>query len=113
MLRTIVAALLAAFALTVHAETPPKAQVPPPPPLPDKSQVEEQSGFQPEPQVSIIQKGDETITEYRLNGKLYMVKVQPKVGPAYYLLDEAGNGQMKRFEGKPNLKPPMWVLFKF
>ena len=33
-----------------------------------------------EPDVNIIQKKDRTIQEYRMNGKLYMIKVTPSVG---------------------------------
>ena len=63
-------------------------------------------------QVRIIEQKEATITEYRANGKLYKIKVQPRVGPAYYLIDKEGKGQMVREDSLPNLAVPMWVLFE-
>ena len=57
---------------------------PPPPPL--------QSGEALEPEVTIIQRNDEKVYEYRVSGRVYMVKVVPVVGPAYYFLDQNGDG---------------------
>jgi hypothetical protein len=37
-----------------------------------------------EPQVTIVKKETETREEYRIKGKLYMVKVTPAVGKPYY-----------------------------
>ena len=51
-----------------------------------------QSGDSIEPDINIIQQEDRTIEEYRVNGQLYMIKVIPVVGPAYKLLDTAGDG---------------------
>lgn len=53
-----------------------------------------QSGETMEPDITIIRKGKKTIQEYRKNGKLYMVKVTPAVGPSYYLIDTDGDGNM-------------------
>jgi len=53
-----------------------------------------QSGEIMEPDITIIRKGKKTIQEYRKNGKLYMVKVVPAVGPSYYLIDTDGDGDM-------------------
>lgn len=68
-----------------------------------------------EPQVTIIQDGAETIEEYRLNGKLYMIKVIPNKGRPYYLVDADGDGQMetRRNDLDPNLLIPSWVLFRW
>ncbi len=53
----------------------------------------------------------ETITEHRLNGKLYRMEVKPDKGPAYTLIDEKGEGKFVRM-GEVNTKiaVPMWVL---
>lgn len=88
--------LLSLFALpfSVHAaddEAPPRLeQVPevPEPPMPVKS------GETMEPDITIVRKGKKTIQEYRRNGRLYMVKVVPDIGPAYYLRDTDGDGKM-------------------
>ena len=63
-------------------------------------------------QVTTRKSGTDTIDEYRLGGKLYKQRVQPASGPAYYLIDEKGEGKFTRVDG-PDLKlsVPMWVLF--
>jgi hypothetical protein len=82
--------------------------VPEPPELPDPIET----GESIEPQITIIRKEDAVIEEYRINGRLYMVKVTPAIGPAYYLKDADGNGKMDptRYELEdPSV--PEWVLF--
>lgn len=64
--------------------------VPEPPELP----MPVQSGETLEPDITIIRKGKKTIQEYRKNGKLYMVKIIPPIGPAYYYIDTNGDGNM-------------------
>ena len=66
------------------------APVPEPPELP----MPVQSGETLEPDITIIRRGKKTIQEYRKNGVLYMVKIVPAVGPAYYLMDTDGDGNM-------------------
>ena len=51
-----------------------------------------------EPEVNIIKQTDQTIEEYRIGGRLYMIKVTPKVGPPYYLVDDLGDGKFARQE---------------
>ena len=62
--------------------------------------------------VTTRQSGTDTIEEYRLGGRLYKQRIQPASGPAYYLIDEKGEGKFTRVDG-PDLKiaVPMWVLF--
>lgn len=64
--------------------------VPEPPELP----MPVKSGETLEPDITIIRKGKKTIQEFRKNGVLYMVKIIPAVGPAYYLIDTDGDGNM-------------------
>jgi hypothetical protein len=64
--------------------------IPEPPELP----MPVQSGETLEPDITIIRKGKKTIQEFRKNGVLYMVKIIPAVGPAYYLIDTDGDGNM-------------------
>ncbi|MDN0084147.1 DUF2782 domain-containing protein [Crenobacter sp. SG2305] len=113
MRRLLFAALLVSAAIPALATTPApsptpstKAEVPPPPTISDDN-----TG--PEPEVRIIQKGKEKIEEYRMNGHLYMVKVTPAVGPAYYLIDEEGNGQLKQVNPNRRIITPQWVLKRF
>jgi len=67
-----------------------------------------------EPEINIIQKDDRIVEEYRHNGELYMVKVTPAVGPAYYYIDTDGDGSLesKQFELQSGLVPN-WILFKW
>jgi hypothetical protein len=90
------------FALSASALAQVAATLPPPPPLEDSE----------EPQITIIPGGDSanTVTEYRLHGKLYMVKVTPPHGEPYYLIDHEGKGQMVRDNSGPVLSVPMWVI---
>ena len=84
------------------------ADAPLPPELPEPLE----SGETIEPEVYIIRTEQEVIEEYRVNGHLYMVKITPRIGKPYYLIDENGDGQM---EGKISdiyntPRVPQWVL---
>lgn len=87
--------------------------VPEPPELPDPLE----SGEVIEPEVTIIQKDEGTIEEYRVNGVLYKVKVTPNVGPVYYLVDRNGDGQLEKVNDVQALDNdfvvPQWVLFEW
>jgi Protein of unknown function (DUF2782) len=101
--------LFASSALMAGNSTPGGLEpVPEPPDLPDPLET----GENIEPQVTIIRKEDAVIEEYRLNGNLYMVKVTPAIGPAYYLIDNDGDGQMEsRSREMGDVIVPQWVLF--
>lgn len=80
----------------------------PPPPEPV------QSGEPLEPEVTIIQKDGETVEEYRVAGRLYMVKVTPSVGAPYYLMDQDGDGRLEsRVDGLTDPIVPQWVIFSW
>ena len=66
-----------------------------------------------EPDITITTRGTDQVEEYRYNGQLYMIKITPKHGVPYYLIDEQGRGQFKRSDLQPDVKPPMWVLKRF
>jgi hypothetical protein len=90
-------------------EEPPA--VPEPPELPPRIQ----SGEEMEPDITIIRKGKDTIQEFRRNGKLYMIKVQPQVGPPYYFLDKNGDGVMdvKKNDLDKGTNINQWLLFEW
>jgi hypothetical protein len=98
----LIAASLAAAAPPVFAQADRPADLqpipePPPPPAP-------------------LDGGDVTTEpqEYRMNGKLYMVKVTPSHGVPYYLMDENGMGVMTRYDDlDTGLRVPKWVIFSF
>lgn len=64
-----------------------------------------------EPQVNIVKAEKETREEFRIKGKLYMIKVTPSVGKPYYLVDRQGDGNFIESDAiGPMTKPPMWIL---
>lgn len=83
----------------------PLPEPPPPPP-----------GYEPElePQVTITQRGQDKVEEYRINNKLYMIKVTPAHGVSYYLIDDRGDGTWSRQDSLDSgLRVPMWVIRRF
>ena len=107
----LVAILLLCIALPVAAQTKPSLQpLPEPPPPPP--------GYQPdpalEPQVTIRRQGLDTVEEYRIGGKLYMIKITPARGRPYYMIDHRGDGRFTRQDSvDTGLRPPMWVIHQF
>ena len=85
--------------------------VPPPPDIPNPLE----SGQPIEPEVTIIRRPDAVIEEYRVNGRMFMMKVTPKVGPAYYLVDRDGDGRMeaRMTSLKDDFVVPQWVIFSW
>jgi hypothetical protein len=66
------------------------------------------------PAVTIRPSGQGSVVEYRANGRLYMLKVIPKVGKPYYLIDQKGDGQFARQDSLDSgMRPPMWVIKEF
>lgn len=112
--RALLAALLLAMALPVAAQTgakPPVLQpVPEPPPPPPGYELDSAL----EPQVTILKRGTDTVEEYRIGGKLYMVKVTPARGAPYYMIDHKGDGTFTRQDHfSSDIRPPMWVIYSF
>ncbi len=97
-----VALLMTANVYAANIDTPPVL----PEPMMDGESIESE--------VNIIQKDDRTIEEYRANGQLYMIKVIPVVGPAYYYIDSDGDGSLEtaRHELSGHIVPN-WILFKW
>lgn len=54
-----------------------------------------QDGEPMEADITIRREGDKVIQEYKVNGKIYKIKVIPAVGPAYYFIDPDGDGEME------------------
>ncbi len=90
MLRTLIISLLLLPAIGIAEQSMKPALVPEPPELP----MPVQDGEVLEPDITIIRKGKKTIQEFRKNGQLYMIRIKPAVGPAYYLIDTDGDGNM-------------------
>lgn len=100
-------ASLPTFAAGKVPPQPPKDSTPVPGGAPTASDIGE-------PVITIRNKGRERIEEYRLKGKLYMVRVTPPVGKPYYLVDEMGRGEFTRHEGPAApTAVPQWVIKTF
>lgn len=84
------------------------AIVPPPPPR-------VQSGEVIEPEVNIIENSKERIEQYSVNGQVYAVKITPKSGPAYYLIDSDGDGNLETRSNdiERGMEVPQWILFSW
>ena len=116
----IFALLLTPLSAVAAEEAPPAA--PPGPedqltPAPEPPQIPEavQSGETLEPEITIVKKPDQTIEEYRINGQLFKVKITPSSGPAYYLIDQDGDGVL---ETRSNdlataSQIPPWLIFSW
>jgi hypothetical protein len=102
--------LLSGFSLGAFAATktaPAKLEPPPPPPA-------QNADSNDEPEVKIIKETDQTVEEYRMGGKLYMIKITPKVGKPYYMVDDQGDGKFSRQESLDSgVRPPRWVIHRF
>lgn len=103
----LVTVLLLSIASNAGAEDPqPISAPPPPPPL--------QSGQPLEPEVTIRRTEREVVYEYRRNGELYMVRVQPRVGPPYHFVDVNNDGTLDYRPGEPvhnNIN--QWILYRW
>jgi hypothetical protein len=51
----------------------------------------------------------DVISEYRVQGQLRMVRVQPARGPAYYMIDSNGDGRLDRSKG--DVSPVYFKLY--
>jgi Protein of unknown function (DUF2782) len=65
-------------------------------------------------EVTITKQAEQTVEEFRSGGKLYMIKITPKVGPPYYLVDDLGDGKFSHHLNlDPGFRPPRWVIHRF
>ena len=84
---------------------------PEPPDIPPRVK----SGETLEPEVTIRKDVGETVTEYRLNGRLHSIKVEPAAGPTYWLVDTTGDGftdtRVNNYD--PPFAIPGWVILRW
>ncbi len=68
-----------------------------------------------EPQVTTRQEGPNVVQEYRIRGKLYMMRVTTPGGRPYILMDHKGDGTFSRQDNTldPGVRVPQWVLLEF
>ena len=109
--------------VSAQSNTANKSEPASPPPPPDLINQSEQEmpelpdlGADPsmEPQVTIKKGDEETIEEYRVNGQLYMIKVIPRIGKPYFLLNKRSPvGEIHRDDMESGVSVPMWQLYRF
>ncbi|MEW6764433.1 MAG: DUF2782 domain-containing protein [Pseudomonadota bacterium] len=103
-------ALSAALLLSLAPPAFAQEDVPPPPPA-----ATTPGDSVPEPEVTIRQTGEQNVEEYRIKGRLYMVKITPKDAPPYYLIDNDGDGELETRHFGPLDSPaiPHWILLRW
>ena len=62
--------------------------------------------------IRTIDNGD-VVEEYRVNGRLTMVKVKPRNAPAYSLLDTNGDGRLDKKDAEGPVAPVYWTLYEW
>ena len=116
-MRILLAALAAALAFPAAAQSTPRPRPPgtvpleePPAPPPITQEAPEL-----EPEVTTRTEGDNQIQEYRVRGRLYMVRVTPRHGRSYILMDHQGTGELTRHDNPldSGVRVPQWVLMEF
>jgi len=102
--------LLSGLSLSAFAQPPVPSNLEPLPP-PPAFDAQEELG---EPEVTITKETEQTVEEFRANGRLYMIKITPKHGVPYYLVDDRGDGKFARQESLDSgLRVPQWIIHKF
>jgi uncharacterized protein DUF2782 len=92
-------------------KVPPGLQpLPEPPPMPPGALESAEV-----PQVTTRKQDGDTIEEYRVGGRVVMIRVTPARGIPYTLSDPKGDGSFsqRRDSLEVPLSVPMWVLFTF
>jgi len=121
-MRHLLPAVLLAFSMlaaqAADKEKPGSLPEPPPPVKnykapPQPPATSSDAGALPEPEVTITTKGKDRHEEYRIAGRLYMIKVIPAKGRPYYLIDKEGRGEFVKDDLQTGISPPMWVIKRF
>lgn len=97
--------------LAMHgAQAQPRLEPVPERPPPDPGAAASPS----EPSVRIPVQESDKVEELREGGRVVMLKVTPKGGKPYYLVDTTGNGNwMRRDSLDDGVRVPMWPIQKF
>lgn len=108
--------ILSTLSLSAYAAQPVPSNLEPlpPPPAFDNTANIATDENEDAPEVTIIKQTEQTVEEFRAGGKLYMIKITPKVGAPYYLLDDRGDGKFARQESLDfGLRVPRWIIHRF
>ena len=107
----------AADAALVETEAPPPEPRPAPGsgdvPIPEKIPSPPSEEVGPTVTIRTTESGD-VVEEYRENGKLFMVKVNPVRGVPYYLYDDDRNGRLDRSDAdRATVSPVYWTVYEW
>ena len=114
MSRSTVVAVLLTFGAGVAAQTASEPSANPVITHPPSS-IGNDADAELSPDITISERGETTVEEYRLNGQLYMIKIIPKKGVPYYLVDSNGDGLLSRRMNdlSPGFLIPSWVILRW
>ena len=73
---------------------------------------DERSDIQPKEQITIVNDGDKQMQIHQVNGRVYGIKVIPKYGKPYFLVDPYGDGKFIRNDADRILVPE-WTLLEW
>lgn len=76
---------------------------------PDTSENQQKA---PSPDITTREEQDRTLEEYRINGRLYAIKITPKQGQPYFLVDRNGDGNFQ-MERNLHIAVPQWTLLRW
>ena len=110
-MRKVFAAICALAASAGFAQSPPKLEPLPDVPPPPRGVTDLTAD---DPRVMIKPQEGDRVEEYREGGRVVMLKITPRNGPPYYLVDAAGSGNwMRRDSLDDGLRVPMWTIRTF
>jgi Protein of unknown function (DUF2782) len=121
-MRSILCVCLISLSLAVSAQNKPKDLEPLPEPpvvaegLDGKDTAPAKAAEKPprDAQVTVVQRGDTTVEEYRVKGRLTTAKVTPKHGVPYYIYYRNGDDPLSpRGQRAEELRVPMWRIGNF
>ncbi len=55
----------------------------------------------------------DVVQEYRVAGQLHVVKITPRRGPTYYLVDSNGDGKLDSSKGEGPISPVQYKLLEW
>lgn len=111
ILCTLLCGLISYNAYSIEEDAPPPPEV-----TEEQGRVAEaEARAQLKPEVTIIKRKKELVEEYRLHGKLYMVKVNPTIGRSYYMIDHDGDGVLETTDHELDHSAfvPQWILLSW
>ncbi|MDW8478588.1 MAG: DUF2782 domain-containing protein [Xanthomonadales bacterium] len=76
-------------------------------PLPEKVPPPDE----PPPTVRIRRVREDLVIEYRRGGRLWMVRVEPRHGPPYHLIDTNGDGRLDRADSDLPIRPVYYTIY--